>query len=137
MNSKEKIVLQKVQDYFLTVKTIGELYSTILENGDFEGSLTTKYSLDGGSRSNVFRSKIEGNVIKKIDLETKINELSNEIYILKEACKCIGKDEKRVIDHIMQGEKLSAIARKFGYKRKKVETIRNAAIRKMTKYIDQ
>lgn len=136
MNSKEKIVLQKVQDYFLTVQEIGRLYSTLLENGDFEGSITAKFTLDGGARTNTFSSKVESSVIKKTDLEYKINELSSELHIIDEATNYINKDEKEIIDFIIQGNKLSDIARKTKSHREKVKKLRNSAIKKMAQHIN-
>jgi len=136
MNAKEKIVLQKVQDYFLTVQEIGRLYSTLLEYGEFEGSITSKITPDGGARTNTFSSKVESSAIKKTDLEYKINELSREIHIIDEAINYINEDEKQIIDFIIQGNKLSEIARKIKSHREKVKKLRNSAIKKMAQHIN-
>lgn len=136
MNSKEKIVLQKVKDYFLTVKEIGRLELTLQNGGDFEGSITAKFSLDGGSRTNTFNSKVETNVIRKRDLEERKDKLQNELDQIDEAIQYINEEEKDVIEYIKQGKKLSDIARQLGYKRKRAETIRDSAIRKIAKRVN-
>ena len=132
MNNKEKIVLQKIQDYFLTVAEIDRLYSLLLENGDFEGSITAKYSSTGGSRTNAFSSKVESGALRKLKIEERIKELSTEIHYIDEACKYINKDEKNVIDRIIEQKKLTDIAREFNCTRKRIEKLRNSAVTKIT-----
>ena len=135
MNSKEKIVLQKLQDYFLIKEEIDRLYSTLLENGDFEGSVTSKITPDGGCRTNAISSKVESNSLRKIELEERINKLSNELYQIDEACKYINKEETKIIDYVKKGTKLSEIARTIKVERKRVETIRNRAVKKIAEKV--
>lgn len=136
MNSKEKIVLDKIKDYFLTVEEIGRLKLTLQNGGDFEGSITAKFSLDGGSRTNTFNSKVETNVIRKADLEARINKLQDELDQIDEAINYINEEEKEIIERTKKNMKLSDIARELGYKRKRAETIRNSAIKKIAKRVN-
>ena len=99
-------------------------------------SAPAKFTLDGGARTNTFSSKVESSVIKKADLEYKINELSSELHIIDEATNYINEDEKEIIDFIIQGNKLSDIARKTGSHREKVKKLRNSAIKKMAQHIN-
>lgn len=137
MNSKEKIVLDKIKFYFLTVEEIGRLKLTLQNGGDFEGSITAKFSLDGGSRTNTFGSKVETNVVRKRYLEERINKLENELDQIDEAINYINEEEKEIIERTKKNMKLSDIARQLGYKkRKRAETVRNSAIKKIAKRVN-
>ena len=66
----------------------------LIENGDFEGSITSKITPDGGARTNTFSSKVESSAIKKADL------ILENIYKIKSLIPPKTKEKKMKRDEL-------------------------------------
>lgn len=134
MTTKEKEILSKIQNYFITLSEKERLSNLLNEEGSFEGSVTASFSLDGGSRSNTFSSKPENGVMRKMNLERRIKELETDIEFINSIHKYINDQENEIIGYIIEGRNMSEIADKLNIKRKRVERIRNKALSKLTRF---
>ncbi len=134
MTTKEKEILSKIQNYFIFLSERDRLVELLNENGSFEGSITAKFSLDGGSRSNTFTSKIESGIFRKTKLEERVKELTAYIDFVNDIHNRVSDQENEIIDYLIQGLKMLEIANKLSIKRKKVERIRNNALSKLTRF---
>ena len=86
---------------------------------DFKTSKTEREAI-----RNIYRDKEVAYVTRKIEL------VDQNLYVLNE-------DEKKIINYIKYGDKISSISRTTGIERRKVTRIRDNAINKMVQTINK
>lgn len=134
MNSKERILLDRVKSYQLIAKDAERLASK-LQSACYR--TTASYKMAEGS-SGGFSSKVETFAIRSMETKRMLEAKLTVIRQIDDALANSGlkKREYELIKHIIQGNSLSSFARQRNIYKSSVYKIRDNALRKMVNHIE-
>lgn len=136
MNSKEKQLLEQLRSYILILDDIENLKEDLAHAGY---TMTANYSFNGGGFGGYNGSKVETLGNRRLDLERELKRKESIIQQIDEARRNAGLVEREwvLIEHTIHGGSLSSYARKKNIYKSHVYKIRDNALRKMVRYIQE
>lgn len=130
-------MLELIEEYFSNLEKREKLLIKLARLKEYDTKITASYSSTGGGKGSV-TSKVERHVVKILEIEQKIREVENDLYIIDKAQKVLTNKENEVIELVkIHKRKLSRIAKTIQQSKKYVFDTRNRAIKKMCEYIEK
>jgi hypothetical protein len=136
MNSAEKDLLVKIKSYLLIEEDVKKL-SKRLKSSEY--TLTPAYKSDGSGFSGFSKnSKVENLATKRLEIQRQLNEKIFWLRKIDDAIEKAGltKKERDLIECTIKGWSLSSYARQKNIYKSHVYKIRDRALKKMVKWID-
>lgn len=133
MNNAERRLYEAIKDHRFTCNRISEIIERIAERGY---KITPSYSLTAGCKGG-FSSKVETAALRELRDLDELERLKKERYDVLDAFNNAGlpKEEKWLVDCMMQGYSLAECARIHGWYISHVYKIRDKALQKMVVYL--